>query len=608
MSSLSIPVGNTLEIISVSSIRYQGTVYTDVTSITLADGTVTTLAALLDAAGGVNYSSNELKRCVKVEAYDPDSFNRGVFSCYSTNSRQTGKNSTGSVPGGVWIEMFNFLGDGTTNGIFNLWQTIVPVAGVDYVSTWLGFKLNYGTTDTRSYVMTQVNDFLEESIPGPPVSIDVTYMHDAKVAGQFIAPAPLASAFYVPIKSFKLYRSAVTADGFAVFQRVPADPASVAPNLLSSGFGVLPHAAYVSNPYDFVSLHGWEIVDRVLVTDLLETLPSLDWDAPPPRKLMGLTAWRNGMVAAFADNLLYLCEPYRPFAWPEKYITALPAKILGLAVDDHSLIVVTDREPFIFLASHPSNVSYDRLEDVQAGLAPDANVGGFVGPTHAITETGKGVLYAGSEGPVQIASGRGTTVARALFTREEWATRYRSSFGKMRFAYSDGHLLCYFTDGGIGFYLSLADADPQFTQFLPSSPLVSNFTLPHNDSLYVVSAPLSNSTIERFADETVRHVNFRYQTRDVILARPENLGALQVIGYGAEGSILTINVYGDAQLIASVPLTFTGPNNADGTRAYAFRLPGGVKARRWGLILESGDDQVVQEAYLAPTMSDLALV
>jgi hypothetical protein len=609
MSTITVKPGETFEVINETSVRYGGKVYQVVSKITnaTADGSDTTCAAILAAAGGVQYKPNELKRCVKVEGYDPDHTNRQIFTCYSSNSMQTAKNSVESVPGGMWIEMFNWIGNETTNQIFKLWEITKPVAGVDYYTTWVGFKMNYGTTANRSYVLTQQNDHLEESVPSNPVSIDVTHMHDVKISGKFVCPAPLPVGFYVPINTFNLYRSNVGADGVAAYQRVPLSPVSTLPNNIGTAFGTLPHAAYAF-VNDYSSQYGWYIVDTVQPWQLQETLPSLDWDAPPARSLMGLTSWRNGMMAAFAGNLVYFCEPFRPFAWPGAYTIAIPRNVLALAVDENALIAITDGEPYILTGTHPSNVVYERLQNVESGLKPTPNAGGFTGPTRAVTRSPAGIIYASAESPILISSGRARDLGRPLFTREEWANRYRRSFGVMHLAYSDGKLLCYFTDSTSGFLLNIDDASPQLVEHWPADTVVGDFILPHDDSLYVVTQSGGKSKVSRFLDETTDRVVLYYATRDVEEPQPINFGALQIIGWG-NGYALDVAVFADGKQRDVIPVTFdTDGAYQDGAKGYTFRLSSGYKARRWRVQLTSRADVSVRQVILASTMSELASV
>lgn len=468
MSTLNVPNSgnNVFTVINATTIEYLGVTYTGVTDIAYPDGTHKTPSDLLAAAGGgQTLSAGNVKPCVRVEAYNPDDSNRQVFLAYSSNSKQTAKNNDTQIEGGLTVDMVNFLGSGSgtsANPVLVLWKNYFDSIGADYTAfynpTWLGFKINYGISESRSYVMTQLNDFLEESVPSPPTNIGTTVMHNVRLQGAFHLPPRIGNAEYVPLNRFRLYRAAITTDGNFVYEHVNVktvqrkfglnnpilvggiDPGTgepwTLPRVLYEAV-LLGYAGYVDGTF------GYEFIDDQLTQDLLEPLPSLDWDAPPPRKLKGLTAWRNGIMAAYTENHLYLCEPYRPFTFPQKYIRSLPWNIVGMRVDENVLVVVTEGEPYIFTGSHPSQVAYERLQGVQAGIKPFPVAGG-VNPTRAIVRTPKGVIYASKEGAILIQGGRAGPIWRELFTREEWMQRYAAGFGAMHMAYFDGRVLVYF--------------------------------------------------------------------------------------------------------------------------------------------------------------------
>lgn len=614
MSTVNVPnaaPNNVFSVLDGSTIYYNNFYYTGVTDIAYPDGTHQTCAQAIVAAGGTVYGPNELKGCVKVEGVDPDTNGRQIFSIYSSNSRQTSKNNTSIVPGGMWVEMFDFRGfaddsEGLpVNGVLKLWKNYFgSIYATQYAPTWLGFKMNYGTSEAHSYVQTQVNDFLEESVPSPPSNIGVTYMHDAQLNGLWTPPAPVNGALYVPIRSFKLYRAAITSSGGYVYQRVPVTAVNVTYglNLAFTYAGAdFPHSAYLAFPPTlyapfYTTTWGYQFVDNVTQDKLLETLPSLDWDAPPT-DLQGLTAYRNGIMAAFKDATLYFCEPYRPFTFPTKYAKSLPWKIVGIRADENTLIVITEGEPYIFMGSHPANITYERLQNVQAGVR--SVIAGAINPARALTRTPNGVVYASREGLVSIKNGIATMLGRSLFTRDEWLTNYGPYLPLMRLSYYDGKLMCYFDNAPTvtGFIVNMLDGDPQFTRYTPTSLQTGEFVMPLTDSLYVVNYAAPVSTINRFADENVARIPCTYWTRDVITPKPENMAALQVVGTG----FVIATVYADGVALPSITFNLSSTNPG---QAFA-RLPGGYKARRWSVYLALGANAVVSEVNLAGNLLEL---
>lgn len=619
MSTLNVPnIGiNSFTVINATSVSYNGTIYEGVTDIQNADGTHTTCAAIIQAAGGESYSASELKECVKIEALDPDANGRQLWLAYSSNSHQTAKNATDNVTGGVAVDVLNFNGNVTTNYLLRLFENTYgpgssnPPGGGIANSVLRAFKINYGISESHAYVLTQVNQFGEESIPSPPLTIGTTIMHDAQISGIFVEPAPIAGNAFLPISRFKLYRAAITTAGSFDFERVPVDPVSVAPNVVNginptTGLPfVFPDTAYAFFLGDYVRKFGYTITDNVTADKLLESLPSLDWDAPPPRSLLGLAAWRNGIMTAFTGNQLYFCEPYRPFTFPQKYIKVLPRTILGTCVDGNDLIVVTDGEPYVFHGSHPQQVTYDKLQGVQAGLRPAlaCTVAGvnYYNPTRAIVRTPMGVYYASREGMVRVSGGQASMVWGGLFTRDVWVQRYGAGFDRMRLAYFDGHILGYFDGMALpGFLVNIGNADPQLSEWVGPGNQVADFVLPQTDSMYVVTFSGGASTISRFADENQLGQACSYWTRDVILPKPLNMGVLQVVGTGT----VTVSVYADGVLRAGpTPMVLGSPANA-----LQIRLPAGFEARRWSVSMSLATGATVSEVYLAGTPLELMSV
>lgn len=620
MATGTIPVGAVFTIDGPTSLIYDGVRYEGVTSITMGDGVVKTLEQLLAENGGGAYQQWELKACVKVEGYDPDQNNLQVFTAYSNNSRQVVKNETAGVPGGLWVEMFDFQGDADSNYIIKMWKDYFDTIGVAHQTQWhhewLGFRLNYGIYEARTYTMTWVNDFLEESVPCPPTELGVTFMHYPRLYGRYTPPQAITAGnwphHFVPIRFFRLYRTNVTSAGTAVYQRVPVEPRSIAPNPFTDPDQPFPRTI----PSDSPAIWGFEFRDTVASDKLLEPLVSTDWSQPPIRAMRGLTAWRNGMMAAFNGNTLMLCEPYRPFAWPRTFWFPLPVEIIALVRDDNALVAITTGEPYIFTGSHPANVSYEPVESAQPGL-PAAKLGGqHAVPSRAVTLTPAGVMYASPEGLVNISGGRARPVGRNLWTREEWQLRYKDGFPVMRLAYADGQIIAYFPGGQvIGFKLSAADSEPLLVKYFPekqpdfNANPIAHFQSPRDGKLYLIY-PFENdgsSQIREAFNEDQLRTPAQYWTREVHLAKPENLGAWMVRGYGGTVRVEVFDDRSRAIPIYDKTVSLAGTFAATNSTAQG-RLPGGRKARNYSVRLTLGRNTVIREVYLASTPQELQRV
>jgi hypothetical protein len=608
MATIAVPnsgAQSSFEVMSATSIRYNGQIYQDVTTITFPDGTVKTCAQIIQENGGAAYAPDELKACVKVEGYDPDQNGRQVFTVYSTNSAQAGKNEVGNVPGGMWVEMFDFGGDADSNHVLQLWKNYFAPLGVDYLTqfdpTWVGFKLNYGISEGRSYVMTYVDDFGQESVPCPPADIGITFMHAPRLRGVFTGnPTISAGGFvhrYAPTSALRLYRSSVTSTGVAIYQQVPQSVELEDVQPPSIGRETFPRGAVEG------ALYFWHLVDITENDALTAVLGTVDYDCPPAQEMLGLTDWKNGMLLAFWKNTVKVCEPFKPWAWPAKYQIPLPVpNILGFVVDENSVVAITDKEPFLLTGSHPANLNAERMENVQAGIRPQPNRAGIMPPTRAACRVPGGVVYLSREGPIGISGGRGQALTRALFTREEFTLRYGDVLDRMRLAYHDGRLLAYVSGDERGFVLVVGDTPALVQWDLPYTGhrAVGDTLLPLDDQLLLFStADEVSATALRLFDPTQPRLAASYWTRDFVLPKPENLGVIEVLASGT--GRVTAFVYANGGRVAEYTFTFADSNE----RALQRRLPGGLKARRWNVLLTIDPDVIVSQVALASTPGEL---
>jgi hypothetical protein len=153
-----------------------------------------------------------------------------------------------------------------------------------------------------------------------------------------------------------------------------------------------------------------------------------------------------------------------------------------------------------------------------------------------------------------------------------------------------------------GFVIDILDPQPLLTQI--SARYNADFVLPLTDSMYVVDWVNGNSLIKRYADETIPRLPCVYWTRAVMLARPTNLGVLQIVGRadGGTGRAECI-VFADGALIFDRVFTLTPVHGQQ-----IMRLPTGFKARRWSVRLGCDADVEISEVNLAGTADELRTV
>ena len=235
-----------------------------------------------------------------------------------------------------------------------------------------------GTVVTRAYVYTWVNQFgsvEEESAPSPAASIGWQSGQTINVTRTSTPPA----APDYNITAWRIYRTVVSSAGTASFQFVAEVP------IATSAFS------------DAVADAG---LGEALGTDGFE---------PPPANMQGLVLMPNGILAGFFNNTVCFCEPFKPYAWPPSYQQPLGYKIIGMAVYEQNLVVMTDRCPYILTGIHPSAMTVTRISLWE----PCVN-------KRSIAADMSGVVYASPNGLVAVSALVQGVVTNGLMRRVEW--------------------------------------------------------------------------------------------------------------------------------------------------------------------------------------------
>lgn len=147
-----------------------------------------------------------------------------------------------------------------------------------------------------------------------------------------------------------------------------------------------------------------------------EIIPSMDYN-PPPDDLQGLVALPNGIMAGFVGKKVYFSEPYRPHAWPEKYVMTVDYQVVGLGVFGSSVAVLTTGMPYVMQGTSPDTMTSERLE---VNL-PCLNANGIV-------DLGYSVAYPSTEGLVTVSQNGAEVATRFLLTMDQWRGMAPESF------------------------------------------------------------------------------------------------------------------------------------------------------------------------------------
>ena len=341
-------------------------------------------------------------------------------------------------------------------------------------------------------------------------------------------------------------------------------------------------------------------VDSVLSENLAEPCPSIDYQQLPDLA-RGMTAMPNGLNAAHTDYDVYFCIPYRPYAYPEKYIQTVDYPIVGMGCFGSSLAVLTTGFPFIMTGTDPESISVEKLSVPYACLSKKSIVSAL-----------GGVIYAAADGLVLIDASGPRVLTDQLYTRREWNALNPSS---MLCAVWDERILIFYNTGSVQAGLIL---DQQNGLTSVSLYATAAYTDPVTNSLFLVI----DGALVKWDGGPVG--TFVWKSKKNVLNMPHNFSFAQVIAnsypvsMGVYASPIEDNNGVPCAIAAAAILTAKGISGVtavdastllyvhSATSSRPFRLPSGFRARTWELGL-SGSGRVISAA-LADSAQELQSV
>lgn len=419
----------------------------------------------------------------------------------------------------------------------------VPAPSRALIASLGAGTVNPDQSQTILYTYTWVTTLDEESEPAP-LSNELLWSQGINVTlTGFIAP-PAGR----PIDRMRIYRSQTGALGDTLLYLIKERAVSTA---------------------SFVDISGDNPIQ--------EQLPSLDYNQPPAG-LSGLVAMPNGMMAGFVGKRLYFCEPYRPHAWPEKYILTTDYEIVGLGVFGSAVAVMTVGQPYIVAGTAPDTMTMERIE---VNL-PCVSARGIV-------DLGYSIAYPSPEGLVTIGTGGAQLVSRALISRDQWQKLKPASFVAGSFA---GRYMAAYTAGAVTSVLIIDLTGEQPFITYASDHATAMFNDIATGSLYYVRGA---QILEWDAIDSPPG-SYTWRSKRFVHGGHINYGVFQADADPLDGAApaFTARLYADGALKATV----TRPNDV-------CRLPSGFLARVWEVELVS--NMKVRAIALASSPSELAL-
>ena len=382
--------------------------------------------------------------------------------------------------------------------------------------------------ETRAYTYTWINvfgDIEEESAPSPAALVSCNSADDTVTISGFGTP-PTGRYNY---QKLRIYRS-VTGSASSNYQQV------------------------VELPIDTTAYE-----DKKLVAELGAVLSSTYY-TPPPEGLHGLVVLAGGFLAGFVGNQVWFSEPYVPHAWPSVYMQTTDYPIVGLAAIDNSLLVMTEKYPYVLSGNAPNGMSSVKLGVLEPCVSK-----------RSITQDQYGVMYASPNGLVSASLSGSEVITQQLLLRRQWASYVpETMFGVM------------YNNMYIGFYRDADCTCRTIVLHRNENPPMSNYSFPG------VAAFVEPVTGDLFAvsdeDAKIYHLDvsdqlpdrlYTWKSKPFTMQAPTSFSWVQVFGdYSAcviGETDVEVRIFADGKLFYSFTPTDSSP----------LRMPAQIKALQW---------------------------
>lgn len=432
---------------------------------------------------------------------------------------------------------------------------------------------------TRSYTFTYIDIYNQESSPcTPSTPVDGAPDGTWMVTGIPTAPPdnPLGKN-YPTLAHMRLYRTLTGAAGGAQFYDV-----------VDIDFGGT--GTYVDT-----------IPDTTIVNNNL--LQSTSW-APPLDDLDGLTAMPGGMLIGFTKNTIHFCEPDFPNAWPAGYDQSLLYPIVGFAVWQQNLIVLTQGFPSQGSGTAPSQFAFSLIQ------APEPCIS-----RGSIVTDLAGVYYASQNGLIMLNYFGMQNQTLSNMTRTIWLRDFNAAH-----IVACRHRAQYLAINGTdtGFMIDYTEQRMGIVRVSPFVDVMSIWNDVHTGDAYMCA----DGRVYLWDSITTPPLVYLWRSKQFYLPAPASLGACQislepeVARYQNWPSPAPDHVPPVVELpngINALFRLFVGPDGAELVHEQwlteprmIFRLPSGRKAFCWQFEIVACVD--VHSVELASTMRELKKV
>jgi hypothetical protein len=335
------------------------------------------------------------------------------------------------------------------------------------------------TSGYSAWVYTYVTKWGEESAPSPASAIFLRGPNQ-KMALSALPTTPPAGEYN--IVSYRIYRTNTGTSG-TIYQLVTSTDVAI-----GAGSGTY--------------------TDSTGNTTLGVVLPSALW-LTPPSDLLGMVNMANGMSAAFHNNEVCFCEPYKPHAWPLAYRYSVDSPIVGIASIANSLVIMTQGRPYIASGNHPASVTVYPIDLPYPCVSK-----------RGIVSLGIGIMYPSFEGLVFVSGTSPEIATKDLFTRTEWVNWFPNTVTAKFF---DGRYLGTYSrpDGSLASFI-FTPASGKIPIYVDCSIV---FTAAYSDLSTGFFYFAYGGSIYQWDAATMPYTSLQWWSKDYEFKKPLNFGA-----------------------------------------------------------------------------------
>lgn len=403
-----------------------------------------------------------------------------------TLNRYYWTNPPGQPMAGAWWNTYDRIAAGNTgsNAPYNMGFIGPDLTAVLTVSASGGTDPGTLPYITRSYVFTYVDIYGMESSPcNPSDPVDGASDGTWTVSGIPAAPPPNPPGLtYAPVDHMRLYRTVTGSTTGANFFYVDDIP--------------LGTTTYVDT-----------IPDTIVANNNTLTTASF---YPPLPNMDGLILFPGGMMMGFTGNTVHFCEPDLPHAWPIGYDTSVYYPIMGLAIWQSTLVVLTKGYPSNGSGTTPSSFYFSQINVPEPCLSRGS----------IITDLA-GVYYASQNGLVMLNYFGMQNQTLSNMTKNIWLEEYQAA-NIVACRHRSQYLALNGT--GMGFIIDYTESRMGVMHITPVINAVSVWNDVYTGDAYM----MADGKVWLWDSPNAQPLIYRWRSKENYLPAPASLGACQI--------------------------------------------------------------------------------